>query len=151
MSVYTDIYNKVFDLFLKSKSITMEWLNMKDLQANGQKFDHSTYTQLKRVNPKWAEAYMKQFQDLYNSLKNSKLENVVEAEPTPIEEVEAPLEVKTEPSEGQSEEKVEAIVFTDEDIDELKKVYKAETWKNAHYRRWWDKLVEKINEAKANK
>ena len=108
-------------------------------EARKEQFDHDTYVRYLKHNPIEAEKYI-------NSFKIEKKEQPIEQ--TTTQEIQQPLEAKTEQSEAETIEKV--IVFTDEDVKELRKVYKKESWKNAFGGWKWPELVQRINNLKSN-
>ena len=126
----------------------MEGLNSSEIQKPTEKFDHHTYAKYLKINPAKAKEYIEWFQMQYEKIKNGK--EVKVTTPMPIWDVPEPSIVQSElPSDDKKDDSSEVIaniiVFTDWDLDELKRVYKEKSGKPAFHSRNWEKLVEKIN------
>ena len=126
----------------------MEGLNSNEIQKPTERFDHATYAKYLKINKPKAKEYIESFQKQLEDVKNSKQAIVTTAEH--VEQVSEHFEWQSEqPSDDKKADSDDAIantiVFTDWDLDELKRVYKEKSGKRAFHSWNWEKLVEKIN------
>lgn len=129
----------------------MEGLNSSEIQKPTKKFDHATYAKYLKINKPKAKEYIDWFQKEYEEIKNGKQAEVTITKP--VEQVPEPSGVKSElPSDDKKDDSSEVIantiVFTDWDIDELKRVYKEKSGKKAYHGWNGEQLVWKINNIK---